>query len=307
MVTLTTAYPLYRDLAIGVLAGALGLAVYAIACAPTRVASRLGMRGLHRRRAIENQPLWAQAEPLVRWLGVRVSGLLSERLRVSLDEQLSLAGDYLGLTPEEYIGLSIASFFAGAVVGFALGAAAGNVMLLVLICAPLGAVLPYLRISGVAQKRLKQINRGLPYAIDLVALGMSAGLDFPGAIRQLVDKSSDPHDALIEELRRLLQSLHLGRTRKQSLVDLAKRTPTNSVNEFVAAMVQADERGNPVAEVLAIQAVASRQRRTVAAEEAAARAGVAMVVPLLLLFLSIMLLLLGPPMLQLARGLRGDQ
>jgi tight adherence protein C len=133
---------------------------------------------------------------------------------------------------------------------------------------------------------------------------MSAGLDFPGAIRQLVEKSSDPGDALIEELRRLLQSLQLGRTRKQTLGDLAKHAPTSSVNEFVSALVQAEERGNPIAEVLAIQAVASRQRRTVAAEEAASRAGVAMVLPLLLLFLSIMLLLLGPPMLQLAQGLR---
>jgi tight adherence protein C len=303
MAPLPDSYFIYRALAVGVLGASLGFAAYAISCAPTRVASRLGMRGLHRRRAIENYALWAQTEPLVRWLGVRVSGLLPGRFRVALDEQLSLAGDFLGLTPEEYVALSIVSALGGLVVGVVAGALAGNVALLILVCGPLGAAIPYLRISGEAQTRLKQINRGLPYAVDLVALGMSAGLDFPGAVRQIVEKSSDPHDALIEELRRMLQSLHLGRTRKQTLIDLAKRTPTNSVNEFVGAMVQAEERGNPVAEVLAIQAAASRQRRTVAAEEAAARASVVMVVPLLLLFLSVMLLLLGPVVLKLAKGL----
>jgi tight adherence protein C len=119
----------------------------------------------------------------------------------------------------------------------------------------------------------------------------------------VVDKSSDPDDALVEELRRILQELQLGRTRKQCLTDLAKRAPTNSVNEFVSAMVQAEERGNPVAEVLAIQAGVSRQRRTVQAEEAAAKAGVAMVAPLMLLFLCIMILVVAPMVLKLSKGL----
>jgi tight adherence protein C len=107
----------------------------------------------------------------------------------------------------------------------------------------------------------------------------------------------------VEELRRMLQELQLGRTRKQALIDLAKRAPTNSVNEFVSAMVQAEERGNPVAEVLAIQAGVSRHRRTVHAEEAAAKAGVAMVVPLLFLFLCIMVLVVSPMVFRLAKGL----
>jgi tight adherence protein C len=296
-------YALYRDLAVLAFACSIALVMRTVAEAPTRVASRLGMRGLKRRRAIEDFPPWAQLEPLVRWLGVRVSGLLSDGLHASLDSQLALAGDYLGLTPEEYVALSIVAFFGGIAVGAACGALVGSSALLMIVCGPLGAAIPYLQISGEAQRRLKQINRGLPYAIDLIALGMSAGLDFPGAIRQVVDKSSNPNDALIEELQRLLQELQLGTTRKQALAEFAKRAPTNSVNEFVSAVVQAEERGNPVAEVLSIQAGVSRQRRSVAAEEAAARAGVAMVAPLMLLVLCVLVLLLGPIILRLSRGL----
>jgi tight adherence protein C len=221
----------------------------------------------------------------------------------ALDEQLLLAGDYLGLTPEEYVALSIVSFVGGLLVGAVAGLITGNVMLLVLCCGPLGAAVPYLHITGEMQRRLKQINRGLPYAIDLIALGMSAGLDFPGAVKQVVEKSSDPEDALIEELGRILRELQLGNTRKQALGELARRAPTVAVNEFVSAMVQAEERGNPVADVLLVQAGVSRQRRTVAAEEAAARAGVAMVAPLFLLFLCVMILVLAPTVLQLALGL----
>ncbi len=295
-------FVLWRDLAIAALALSATCVLYAVGCAPTRVAPRLGSRGLKRRRAIEESPVWAQIEPVVRWLGVRVSGLVSNGLRATLDEQLVLAGDYLGLTADEYVALSIVCFVAG-VAGGGAAVVAGNPTLLVFVCGPLGASVPYLCVSGEAQRRLKQISRDLPYAIDLVALGMSAGLDFPAAVRQVVDKSSDPHHALVAELRRVLQELSLGRTRKQALVELAKRAPTPSLREFVAAIVQAEERGNPVAEVLAIQAGASRQRRTVAAEEAAARAGVAMVAPLMLLFLCIMILLLGPIALKLSKGL----
>lgn len=99
----------------------------------------------------------------------------------------------------------------------------------------------------------------------------------------------------------VLQELSLGRTRKQALTDFGKRTPSAAVTEFVAALVQAEDRGNPVAEVLQIQAGVSRMRRTVNAEEAAAKAGVKMVGPLFLLFACIMLLVMGPMVLKLAQ------
>lgn len=297
------AFQIARALMLGAFALSLAFATYAVASAPTRLPSRLGMRGLRRRRALENNPGWASIEPVVRWLGVRLSGILAEGTRAKLDAQLGLAGDYLGLTSEEYIGLSIVSFFGGMAFGAVGGLVIGNAPMLMVICAPLGAAVPYLTISGEAQKRLKQISRGLPYVIDLLALGMSAGLDFPGAVRQVVEKSSDPEDALAFELTRILQELQLGRTRKQALLDFARRAPVDAVSEFVNALIQAEERGNPVAEVLAIQAGVSRSRRTVNAEESAAKAGVAMVGPLFLLFACIMILVVGPMILKLAKGM----
>lgn len=278
----------------------LALLTYAVASAPTRVASRLGMRGLKRRRAIENNPAWAQIEPLVRWLGVRVSGVLSDDFRTKLDRQLALAGDWMGLTPEEYVGLSIVSSLGGLLVGSGVGLFMGSPTLMLAICGPLFASFPYLLVSGEAQERLKQVNRGLPFVIDLMALAMSAGLDFPGAIRQVVEKSSDPNDALVEEFTRILQELQLGRTRRQALLDFMDRVPSDQVVEFVNAIVQAEAKGNPVADVLQIQAGVSRMRRSVRAEELAAKAGVAMVGPLFLLFGCIMLLIVAPMIMKLA-------
>lgn len=288
-----------RYLVVFALATAVALALYAVASAPSRVASRLGMRGLRRLTALEKNEQWRQIEPLVRWLGVRVSGLLTEEQRAKLDKQLALAGDFLGITPEEYVGLSILSFIGGAVFGVIAGWMTGMGIVMLIIVAPLGAALPYLQVSSAATLRMKQINRGLPYAVDLLALAMSAGKDFPGAMRQVVEKSSDPDDALIEEFGRMLQELGIGRTRKQALLGFAERVPIESVQEFVNSVVQAEEKGNPLADVLQIQAGMSRMRRSVRAEQQAAKAGVQMIGPLALLLLCIIALILGPMFLKL--------
>jgi tight adherence protein C len=293
-------YAALRYAFVATLGLALCVLVYGIASAPTRVASRLGMRGLKRQWALDANPAWAAIEPLVRWLGVRVSGLLNDSMRARFDALIALAGDYLGLTPEEFVSLSILSSLGSIVFG-ALGAyfTDSSIGAFALMGAMMGAMLPYFQTSGEAQRRLREINEGLPYVIDLMALAMSAGLDFPGAIRQVVEKSSNPEDSLIIELRRILQELQLGRTRRQALSDFCARAPTGPVTEFVSALIQAEERGNPVAEVLQIQAGVSRLRRTVKAEEAAAKAAVKMVGPLFLLFACIMLLVMGPMVLTL--------
>lgn len=295
-------YQEIRYVVIGMFGIALAFAIYALASAPSRVASRLGSRGLKRQRALEKSDGWRQTEPMVRWLGVRVSGLLTDAQRAKLDRQLMLAGDYMGLTPEEYIGLSILSFFGGLCFGAVAGAMTGMGIVMVIIIGPLGAALPYLQIQSAAELRMKGINRGLPYAIDLIALAMSAGKDFPGAVRQVIEKCSDPEDPLMEEFSRILQELGVGRTRKQSLLGFAERVPSDSVQEFVNSVVQAEDKGNPLADVLQIQAGMTRMRRSVRAEQQAAKAGVQMIGPLALLLLCIIALIMGPMFLKL-----GDQ
>jgi tight adherence protein C len=288
-----------RVLALATVFLAIATAMYVVASAPSRVASRLGMRGLKRQRALAENDLWAQVEPFVRWLGVRVSGVVDDEWRKKLDRHLALAGEPLGLTPEEYVALSVISLVGGMAFGFLFGWLSDMGPILVLVVGPVGAAIPYFQISAEGERRMKEINRGLPYAIDLLALSMSAGQDFPGAVRQVVEKSSDERDAITEEFSRVLQELNIGITRKQALINFEERIPLDAVKTFVGAIVQAEERGNPVVNALRIQASESRRRRTERAEKAAAKAAVQMVGPLFLVFFCIMLLVMGPMMLKL--------
>ncbi len=268
------------------------IAVYTLATAPTHTSTRLGVRGFKRVRSIEQNGAWAQIEPLVRWLAARVSPLVRGELRAKIDRDIMLAGDVWGLTPEEYVGLSLLSCLAGLVSGGVAIVAFHKPAIWIFLSGTVGLMLPYLHVSGTANDRMKRIQNGLPYAIDLLSLGLSAGLDFPGALR-------------MEEINFILQELQIGKTRKQALIEFRTRVPGESVNEFVAAVVQAEERGNPLAEVLRIQATSSRQRRSMRGEEAAAKAGMKLIVPALMVFAACLIIIAGPLFFELIPLMNG--
>ena len=277
---------------------------YGVASAPARQANRFGIRGLKRQRALQDSP-FALIEPLVRWLGNRISSIIPDGVYASLDRQLVLAGEYLGLTPEEYVASTILGAIVGLVLGGAYamtgGAAAGAVVF-----AAAGSLIAYIKVASESERRARDISRGLPYVVDLLALSMSAGLDFPGAVRQVVVRSTNRNDRLTEELERILQELSLGRARRVALENFGNRTGVVAAAEFVAAVVQSEQRGNPLAETLTIQAQVSRQRRSMRAEENTARSATMIYLPLALLMVSILLLIGGPLILKMQSVFGGN-
>ena len=276
---------------------------YTLLAAPAGEAPYLGVRGLRRIQSLRENALWARVEPVVRWFGVRLRPLVGEGLRARLDRQIMLAGDFWGLLAEELIALALLSLalFGSAGAAYALWSEKAGA-LYPLLGAGAGLLLPYLHLSSVEHGRSRSVQDGLPSVIDLLSLCLSAGLDFPGALRQVVEKTSTPRDPLIEEIHLILQELSVGKTRKQALLQFEERVPNEFTREFVAAVIQAEERGNPLADVLRIQAEASRQRRSVRAEEAAARAGVKMFAPILMIVVVVMLLILTPLLLGLEKS-----
>lgn len=261
--------------------------------APSRVATRLGRRGKRRMEAIAKNSSWARIEPLVRWLGVRLGRFLPDSVIANLDKQILHAGDYLGILAQEYVALMVLSGVAMSFLGAAIDAVGNTHGLATLGFGMAGFLAPYFEITGAVQKRFVEVNRSLPYAVDLFALSMSAGLDFPGAIRQYISKAM-PDDPFADECEYVLQMLQLGHTRSAALGDLSNRVPTDAIREFVSTVLHAEEKGHPLADALVIQAGVSRMRRTVRAEEEAAKAGVKLIIPLTLIFFA-MLLAIGAP------------
>ena len=166
----------------------------------------------------------------------------------------------------------------------------------------LGGLVPWLRVRAVALGRAKRVTRGLPGVIELVAMCMGAGLDFPSSLRRIVQSATDAREPIVEELQRVLQELDLGCTRKAAMSSFAARVPSAEVRELVNSVLQAEDRGSPLARVLTIQAQTLRLRRSVAAEEAASSAALMLVGPMTLIFLCVIVLLLGPVAVRVMTG-----
>lgn len=276
-------------------------AVHHISSLPTEAPRRLGLRGMARARALAKHGWFRTIEPFMRWMSARIHPLMTPDQRASLDAMLTRAGDPLGVEPAELVVLCAMLGFLGGCLGTIYAASGDRSPLYALFIGLLFAAFPLARIQSLADERAKRIRLGLPNVVDLLCLALSAGLDFPSAVRQIVDKSSQKDDPLTEELSIVLSELSLGKTRREALEMFGERNPGASVQEFVASVIQAEEEGTPLADVLQIQAKVSRQRRSVRAEEAASKASLQLLMPMGLVFLSVLLLIGGPLVLTLLK------
>jgi tight adherence protein C len=255
-----------------------------------------GLRALKRARARASVEGFASFEWLLRWIGARVAPLMSAQQHAALAQRIMIAGELWGLWPAEMQALSVLAGLAGLACG-ALMVALGETALYLPILGALGLMVPNLQLASLGSARVRSVQRRIPHVVDLLVLALGAGLDFPAALRQVVERAPDPESPVSEELGLVLEELKLGRTRRQALERFAQRAPSDEVRDLVSATIQAEEQGTPLGIVLESQASTSRQRRSTRAEELASKASNAMVLPTLLLFAALMLLILGPMLL----------
>jgi len=251
------------------------------------------------RRTVFEQPL---LRPIM-WLLLVVSYRLAvPRAKRWLRRMLVAAGSPNYYTPEEYLAVAM---LAGVVLGGALGL--GNLFIynqfsLMASVAGLaaGVAMSLYQLYDKAAKRIRLIEKRLPYALDLIALAMAAGATFTEAVRTIVRQNGD--DPFNVELQTVLAEMDLGTTRRAALENLAGRVPLDLLRSIVASIVQAEELGTPLSEVLRSQATLLRLQRSVRAENAAAVASVRILVPSLLILMGVVLAVFGPAIVRAVRG-----
>ena len=258
-----------------------------------------GPRGAARLRARREHPWFRRIEPLVLLFAAWSRALPLAGVRTALDERLRVAGHWLGLDADEFLGLSAFGTLTGLALSTLVSTAADGAMGLLFVVGPIAGIYPYARLATIVDDRHIAISHGLPPSIDLLALAMTAGLDFPAAVREVVEKAADPNDPLVEEYRRMLNDLELGRTRREALSGFAERVPIEPVKDFVGTVIQAEEKGNPLVSVLTIQAKVMRERRSVQAEESAAKAAILLMGPLGLVLVVFLFVVAGPMVIEL--------
>jgi tight adherence protein C len=308
-------FPDWWPLAAAVL-GALGTlaAYYGVICRLTR--SRLqqrlqqyvgGDQSVALRLMRAKSPQRQAARPIILRMARLSHRLMPSRVLDHLRQRLVLAGRPSAWHFSQFLATKLLLAIGLGAAGFGLMTASSanptSHLAMVGSLSLLGFYLPHPWLGAQIRSRQRQIQRALPDALDLMTVGVGAGLSLDGAILEVVEKSDN---ALTQELINFLAELRMGRSRREALQGLAARTEVEDVKVLVASLVQAEELGMSLSDALTVQADQMRIRRRQRAEELAHKATLKMMFPMIILiFPALFVVIMGPAVPGLARFMGG--
>lgn len=155
-----------------------------------------------------------------------------------------------------------------------------------------GLYLPNFWLSGRIRQRQAEISKALPNALDMLTTMVDAGLGFDIALVRLCERWNNP---LTHELERVVYEMRMGVRRMQALRNLGDRVDVPELRTFIAVLIQADQLGISIGNILHAQSEQIRQRRRQKVEEKAATMPLKMM-PIIALFIfpALFAVLLGP-------------
>jgi tight adherence protein C len=249
-----------------------------------------------------NQPLFSRVlKPLLDSFGKTIMKITPKELLISLESKVVKAGypgnmsvkDWVNLQAGIMVGLPILTFILGAYFKISVG----KLFFFAIAEMIFGYVIPSFILGKKMAERQKAVQNSLPDTIDLLTVSVEAGLGFDGALMKVVDKKTGP---LASEFEKVLQEIKVGKQKKDALKDMADRVGLQDLTTFIGAIIQADQFGVGIANILRIQAEQMRQKRRQRAQEKAMKAPIKMLIPMVIfIFPTLFIVLLGPVVLQL--------
>jgi tight adherence protein C len=245
----------------------------------------------------------------IRPLAARLSGAVARITSSSFSERtekrLAQAGSPGDMKVSDWLGIKAIGLGVGAGVLFILfGVLGGNLtqgLLLGLVGAGIGYLGPEFWLGGRVKKRQKAIILQIPDALDLLTISVRAGLGFDAALGKVVEKMKGP---LVDEFRRALAEVRVGKARREALRDIVPRTEVQPLTNFIGAIIQAEQLGVSISKVLQVQSEQLRIERRQRAEEQAAQAPIKMLFPLVgCIFPSLFAVILGPALILIMQNL----
>lgn len=214
--------------------------------------------------------------------------------RAKAEDLILMAGYDEAITPHQFVAVRILSAVGGIVIFFMLM----NINLLAgLLMGGLLLIYPQLWLKTTVKKRHLEILKALPNVLDLLTLSVEAGKDFLTSMRDILARRKQ--DALGEELKRTLHEIQLGKQRQAALKELVKRVKQPELTSVINAIVQAEELGVSIAQLLKIQGDQLRSKRFSRAEKLANEAPVKILIPVVLfIFPPVFIILMGPILIQ---------
>jgi len=158
-------------------------------------------------------------------------------------------------------------------------------------------------LSSTISKRRKIMEEQLPDVLDLLSVNVEAGLGFEQALLHVIGHFEGP---LIDELTVTYREMTMGRTRREALALFAERCDLNEIKSFTGAIIQAEQLGISIKNILRTQAASMRANRRNKIEEKAMKISVKIILPMVgLIFPVLLIVLMGPAALKIAEQFMG--
>jgi tight adherence protein C len=259
-------------------------------------------------RATElKRPLFERIiKPIFRWISEFGVSLTPARIRSGVERRLAIAGNPFGLQGAQFVTIAIISATVVTVLYILMNASTSrfglksdNIIIALVIFIVIGYFIPKYWLDQMVSRRQRAIEKALPDTLDLIVVCVEAGLTLEAALARVVVRSDTP---LARELEIALDEMSLGKTKAVALREAAKRTGVTDFHSVIAALVQADEVGSSIAEVLRVQAESTRIRRRQQIQAQAIEAPVKMLFPLMIFLLpALFAVTIGPAALAILR------
>lgn len=245
-----------------------------------------------RAEAFARRPLLRLLWPFVRAVAGIVSRFELAELRPRLEKVLRHANQPLGLLVDELLAIQV---LLALLVPTGMMAVARGVFGVwypaLLVFAPLAFFVPVSRLREQVRVRTEEIERRLPYALDVIIVCVEAGVGFEEAVARMIE-ASEPDHPLTEEFGLLRQELEFF-DMQRALARMAERVPSDDLDRLVDAIIEGERQGTPYQRVLVNARDMIRRRQSTRIEKAASRAPTLMLLPTLFIMLSVLMILVG--------------
>lgn len=245
-------------------------------------------------------PFWQKLLSLLSKLSKSTKDSAKQKERnQKLEYDLRLAG--INMSAQEFSLLRLFCVVAivaiGSFIAFRLKTDESIKLLIMLFAAMVAILIPrYILKSGI-KSRQQKIQNQLPNVLDVLSVSIEAGLGFDAALLRVIERFSGP---LIDEFAQVSREVQMGMNRRDALAALTQRSNVTELQTFASAVVQAEQFGTPMKNVLRTQAQQLRVSRRQLAQEKGMKAPIKMMLPtVFFIFPVIFIILLGPMVINL--------
>ncbi|ACI53216.1 type II secretion system protein [Gluconacetobacter diazotrophicus PA1 5] len=227
------------------------------------------------------------------------SGLLSAKTLGELQQTLSSVS-FLGTRfLPVFIGAKAVTLVVGIVVGWLIHEETrsdGMLYLVLSLGAPMvGLLAPDFIVKRMQAHYLRNVDQGIPDALDMLVICAEAGLPIEAAIGRVGREMTAVNRSVANEFRLTAQEMGVASDRRDVFLHFGERTNLSSMRRIGSALNQTLQAGSSVTQALRVLSVEMRKDALTEYEARAARLPVLLTLPMILFILPVVFLVVGGP------------